>query len=172
VRHDISTDLKRGRNTLRCRIADKDGGNCFAWHYRIVAGEASHERQQSCCDPGCARGRRHRRRPGGDQLPALKVIGAGRAEGASVGEVGTEDGHRSASGTDGGPGRAGRRRAFWLKATMATPRRPLRSIGRLARRVRDARRSVVMLGFAEGRQPAPRSSPVDAPNGGEEIRNH
>jgi hypothetical protein len=28
-----------------------------------------------------------------------------------------------------------------------------------------------MLGFAEGRQPAPRSSPVDAPIGGEEVRN-
>jgi hypothetical protein len=57
VRHDISLDLKRGRNTLRCRIADKDGGHCFAWRYRIVAGESvSHERQHSCCDPGCARG--------------------------------------------------------------------------------------------------------------------
>ncbi len=56
VRHDITPDLKRGRNALRCRIADKDGGGCFAWRYRIVAGESvSHERQQSCCDPGCAR---------------------------------------------------------------------------------------------------------------------
>ena len=27
------------------------------WRYRVVAGESvSHERQQSCCDPGCARG--------------------------------------------------------------------------------------------------------------------
>jgi hypothetical protein len=51
-----SLNLKRGRNTLRCRIADKDGGHCFAWRYRIAAGEsASHGRQQSCCDPGCAR---------------------------------------------------------------------------------------------------------------------
>ena len=57
VRRDITPDLKRGRNVLRCRIADKDGGHCFAWRYRIVAGEAaSHERQHSCCDPGCARG--------------------------------------------------------------------------------------------------------------------
>ena len=57
VRRDITLDLKRGRNTLRCRIADKDGGGCFAWRYRIAAGEAvSHERQHSCCDPGCARG--------------------------------------------------------------------------------------------------------------------
>ena len=56
VRRDITPDLKRGRNALRCRIADKDGGHCFAWRYRIVAGEAvSHERQHSCCDPGCAR---------------------------------------------------------------------------------------------------------------------
>ena len=56
VRRDITPDLRRGRNTLRCRIADKDGGHCFAWRYRIVAGEAvSHERQHSCCDPGCAR---------------------------------------------------------------------------------------------------------------------
>ena len=56
VRRDITPDLKRGRNTLRCRIADKDGGHCFAWHYRIAAGEADgHERQHSCCDPGCAR---------------------------------------------------------------------------------------------------------------------
>ena len=57
VQRDITPDLKRGRNTLRCRIADKDGGHCFAWRYRIVAGEAvSHERRHSCCDPGCARG--------------------------------------------------------------------------------------------------------------------
>ena len=57
VRRDITPDLKRGRNVLRCRIADKDGGHCFAWRYRIAAGEAyGHERQQSCCDPGCARG--------------------------------------------------------------------------------------------------------------------
>ena len=57
VRRDITADLKRGRNALRCRIADKDGGHCFAWRYRIVAGEAvSHERRHSCCDPGCARG--------------------------------------------------------------------------------------------------------------------
>ncbi len=56
VRRDITPDLKRGRNVLRCRIADKDGGHCFAWRYRIEAGEAaSHERQHSCCDPGCAR---------------------------------------------------------------------------------------------------------------------
>jgi hypothetical protein len=56
VRRDITPDLKRGRNVLRCRIADKDGGHCFGWRYRIVAGEAaSHERQHSCCDPGCAR---------------------------------------------------------------------------------------------------------------------
>ena len=56
VRRDITPDLRRGRNTLRCRIADKDGGHCFARRYRIVAGEAvSHERQHSCCDPGCAR---------------------------------------------------------------------------------------------------------------------
>ena len=56
VRRDITPDLKRGRNALRCRIADKDGGHCFAWRYRIVAGEAvSHERQHSCCNPGCAR---------------------------------------------------------------------------------------------------------------------
>ena len=56
VRRDITPDLRRGRNVLRCRIADKDGGHCFAWRYRIVAGEAaSHERQHSCCDPGCAR---------------------------------------------------------------------------------------------------------------------
>src|SRR3712207_5120581 len=26
VRRDITPDLKRGRNALRCRIADKDGG--------------------------------------------------------------------------------------------------------------------------------------------------
>ena len=57
VRRDITPHLKRGRNTLRCRIADKDGGHCFAWRYRIAAGEAvSHERRHSCCDPGCARG--------------------------------------------------------------------------------------------------------------------
>ena len=57
VQRDITPDLKRGRNTLRCRIADKDGGDCFAWRCRIVAGEAaSHERRHSCCDPGCARG--------------------------------------------------------------------------------------------------------------------
>ncbi len=57
VRRDITPDLKRGRNALRCRIADKDGGHCFAWRYRIVAGEADgHERRHSCCDPGCARG--------------------------------------------------------------------------------------------------------------------
>ena len=57
VQRDITPDLKRGRNTLRCRIADKDGGHCFAWRYRIAAGEsAGHERQHSCCDPGCARG--------------------------------------------------------------------------------------------------------------------
>jgi hypothetical protein len=56
VRRDITPDLRRGRNVLRCRIADKDGGHCFAWRYRIVAGEsASHERRHSCCDPGCAR---------------------------------------------------------------------------------------------------------------------
>ncbi len=56
VLRDITPDLRRGRNTLRCRIADKDGGHCFAWRYRIAAGEAaSHERQHSCCDPGCAR---------------------------------------------------------------------------------------------------------------------
>ena len=56
VQRDITPDLKRGRNVLRCRIADKDGGHCFAWHYRVAAGEAdSHERQHSCCDPGCAR---------------------------------------------------------------------------------------------------------------------
>ena len=56
VQRDITPDLKRGRNALRCRIADKDGGHCFAWRYRIVAGEAvSHERRHSCCDPGCAR---------------------------------------------------------------------------------------------------------------------
>ena len=56
VRRDITPDLKRGRNALRCRIADKDGGHCFAWRYRIVAGESDgHERRQSCCDPGCAR---------------------------------------------------------------------------------------------------------------------
>jgi hypothetical protein len=57
VQRDITPDLKRGRNTLRCRIADKDGGHCFAWRHRIVAGEAvSHERRHSCCDPGCPRG--------------------------------------------------------------------------------------------------------------------
>ena len=57
VRRDITPDLKRGRNVLRCRIADKDGGHCFAWRYRIVTGEAvSHERRHFCCDPGCARG--------------------------------------------------------------------------------------------------------------------
>ena len=57
VQRDITPDLKRGRNVLRCRIADKDGGGCFAWRYRIVAGESdSQERQHSCCDPGCARG--------------------------------------------------------------------------------------------------------------------
>ena len=57
VRRDITPDLKRGRNVLRCRVADKDGGGCFAWRYRIAAGESvSHERQHSCCDPGCARG--------------------------------------------------------------------------------------------------------------------
>ena len=56
VRRDITADLRRGRNVLRCRIADKDGGHCFAWRYRIAAGESDgHERQQSCCDPGCAR---------------------------------------------------------------------------------------------------------------------
>ena len=56
VRRDITPDLRRGRNSLRCRIADKDGGHCFAWRYRIAAGEAvSHERRHSCCDPGCAR---------------------------------------------------------------------------------------------------------------------
>ena len=56
VRRDLTPDLKRGRNTLRCRVADKDGGQCFAWRYRVTAGEADgHERQQSCCDPGCAR---------------------------------------------------------------------------------------------------------------------
>ena len=56
VRRDITADLRRGRNVLRCRIADKDGGHCFAWRYRIAAGESvSHERQHSCCDPGCAR---------------------------------------------------------------------------------------------------------------------
>ena len=31
VRRDITPDLRRGRNVLRCRIADKDGGGCFAW---------------------------------------------------------------------------------------------------------------------------------------------
>ena len=37
--------------------ARQDGGHCFAWRNRIVAGEAvSHERRHSCCDPGCARG--------------------------------------------------------------------------------------------------------------------
>ena len=57
VRRDITPDLRRGRNVLRCRIADKDGGGCFAWRYRIAAGGSdSHERQHSCCDPGCARG--------------------------------------------------------------------------------------------------------------------
>ena len=56
VRQDITPDPKRGRNTLRCRIADKNGGHCFAWRYRSVAGESvNHERQHSCCDPGCAR---------------------------------------------------------------------------------------------------------------------
>ena len=30
VQRDITPDLRRGRNTLRCRIADKDGGHCFA----------------------------------------------------------------------------------------------------------------------------------------------
>ena len=57
VQRDFTPDLRRGRNDLRRRIADKDGGHCFAWRYRIVAGEAvSHERRHSCCDPGCARG--------------------------------------------------------------------------------------------------------------------
>ena len=57
VWRDITPDLGRGRNVLRCRIADKDGGGGFAWRYRIAAGEtASHERRHSCCDPGCARG--------------------------------------------------------------------------------------------------------------------
>jgi hypothetical protein len=31
VRRDITPDLKRGRNVLRCRIGDKDGGPCVAW---------------------------------------------------------------------------------------------------------------------------------------------
>ena len=57
VRRDITPDLKRGRNVPRCRIADKDGGGCFAWRHRIAAGASiSHERRQPCCDPGCARG--------------------------------------------------------------------------------------------------------------------
>ncbi len=30
VQRDITPDLRRGRNALRCRIADKDGGHCFA----------------------------------------------------------------------------------------------------------------------------------------------
>ena len=56
VRRDITPDLRRGRNVLRCRIADKDGGHCFAWRYRIAAGEAvSHQRQHSCCEPGYGR---------------------------------------------------------------------------------------------------------------------
>ncbi len=51
AQRDITPDLKRGRNARRCRIANKDGGHCFAWRYRIVAGEDKIVFRKARCTP-------------------------------------------------------------------------------------------------------------------------